>query len=140
MTKHQQQTNPQPLPWQEAISAKKYDLHDEKQHDQPEGDFTQRNMNRSQQSWLKMFIQHVMYEKGQVLFDNLAWFAKKLCSVMTSASACEHMWSIEGWIHNIHIYHLSIYVYVSASSSSFLTCRTAVTCTILYARNTCLPL
>jgi hypothetical protein len=23
-----------------------------------------------------------------------------LCSVMTSASACEHMWSIEGWIHN----------------------------------------
>ena len=26
-------------------------------------------------------------------------FAMKLCSVMTSASACEHMWSIEGWIH-----------------------------------------
>ncbi len=41
-----------------------------------------------------------MDEKGKVLFDNLAWFAKKLCSVMTSASACEHMWSIEGWIHN----------------------------------------
>jgi len=30
--------------WQEAISAKKYDLHDEKQDDQPEGAFTQRNM------------------------------------------------------------------------------------------------
>jgi hypothetical protein len=30
----------------------------------------------------------------------LAWFAKKFCSVMTSASACEHMWNIEGWIHN----------------------------------------
>ena len=45
-------------------------------------------------------MQDVMDEKGQVLFDNLAWFAKKLCSVMTSASACEHMWSIEGWIHN----------------------------------------
>ncbi len=29
-----------------------------------------------------------------------AWFEKKLCSVMTSASACEPMWSIEGWIHN----------------------------------------
>jgi hypothetical protein len=41
-----------------------------------------------------------MDEKGQVLFDNLTWFAKKLCSVMTSASACEHMWNIEGWIHN----------------------------------------
>ncbi len=86
--------------WQEAISAKKYDLHDEKQHDQPEGTFTQRNMNRSQQIWVKTFIQDVMDEKGQTLFDNLTWFAKKLCSVMTSASACEHMWSIEGWIHN----------------------------------------
>ena len=30
----------------------------------------------------------------------LAWFAKKLCSVMTSVSACENMWSMEGWIHN----------------------------------------
>ena len=45
-------------------------------------------------------MQDVMDEKGQVLFDNLAWFAKKLCSVMTSVSACEHMWSITGWIHN----------------------------------------
>ena len=57
-------------------------------------------MNRSQQTWVKTFMQDVMDEMGQVLFDNLAWFAKKLCSVMTSASACEHMWSIEGWIHN----------------------------------------
>jgi hypothetical protein len=23
-----------------------------------------------------------------------------LCSVMTSSSTCEHMWSIEGWTHN----------------------------------------
>ena len=86
--------------WQEAIRAKKYDLHDEKQHDQPEGAFTERNTNRYQQTWVKTFMQDVRDEKGQVLFDNLAWFAKKLCSVMTSASACEHMWSIEGWIHN----------------------------------------
>jgi hypothetical protein len=55
---------------------------------------------RSQQSWVKTFMQDVMDEKGQVLFDNLSWFAKKLCSVMTSASACENMCSIEGWIHN----------------------------------------
>ena len=41
--------------WQE-------DLHDEKQHDQPEGVFTQRNMNRSQQSWVKTFMQDVMDE------------------------------------------------------------------------------
>ncbi len=65
-----------------------------------EGAFTQRNMNRSQQSWVKTFMQDVMDEKGQSLFDNLTWFAKKLCSVMTSVSVCEHMWNIEGWIHN----------------------------------------
>ena len=41
-----------------------------------------------------------MDEKGQVLFDNLSWFAKKLYSVMTSVSTCDHMWIIEGWIHN----------------------------------------
>jgi hypothetical protein len=33
--------------WQEAIRAKKYDLYDKNQHDQPEGTFTERNMNRS---------------------------------------------------------------------------------------------
>jgi hypothetical protein len=44
-------------------------------------------------------MQDVMDEQEQVLFDNLAWFAKKLCSVMTSTSECEHMWSIEGWTH-----------------------------------------
>jgi len=78
---------------QETISAKKYDLHDEKQYDQPEGGFTERNMNRSHQTWVKTFMEDVRDEKGQVLFGNLAWFAKKLCSVMTSASACEHMWT-----------------------------------------------
>ena len=36
----------------------------------------------------------------RALFDNLEWFSKKMCSVMTSASACEHMWSITGWIHS----------------------------------------
>jgi hypothetical protein len=48
----------------------------------------------------KTFMQDVMDEQGQVLFDNLAWFTEKLCSVMTSSSAYEHMWNIEGWIHN----------------------------------------
>ena len=82
---------------------KKYDQDDEKHHDQPEGALTERNMNRSQQSWVKTFIKDVMDEKGQVLFDNLGWFAKKLFSVMTSASVCEHMWCIEGWIHYLFI-------------------------------------
>ena len=114
--------------WQEAISAKRYDLHDEKQHDKPEGAFTQRNMNRSQQSWVKTFMQDVMDEMGQVLFDNLAWFAKKLCSVMTSASACEHMWSIEGWIHNKRRHRLAQQMWkgqcvpMATSSSGRLCC------------------
>jgi hypothetical protein len=34
----------------------------------------------------------------------------------------------------IRIYHLSIYVYVSTRSSSLLTCRTVVTCSMLYAQ------
>ena len=59
-------------------------------------------MNRSQESWVKTFMQHVMDEKGQVLFDNLTWFAKKLCSMMTSTSVCEHILRIEGCIHNKH--------------------------------------
>jgi hypothetical protein len=47
-------------------------------------------------------MQDDMDEKGQVLFDNLTWFAKKLCSVMTSVSSYEHTWIIEGWIHDKH--------------------------------------
>jgi hypothetical protein len=53
-------------------------------------------MNRSHQTWVKMFVEDVMDEKEQVLFDNLSWFVKKLCSEMTSTSVCEHMWIIEG--------------------------------------------
>ncbi len=61
----------------------------ENQYDQPEGSFTEGDMNRSQQTWVKTFMQDVMDEKGQVLFDNLSWFTKKLCSVMTIVSSCE---------------------------------------------------
>ncbi len=30
----------------------------------------------------------------------MVWFAYKVSNVMCSASACEHCWSIEGWIHS----------------------------------------
>ena len=71
--------------WQEAIRAKKvWSAWCKTAWPTPEGDFTERNMNSSQQTWVKTFMQDVMDEKGQVLFENLAWFAKKLCSVMTS--------------------------------------------------------
>ena len=34
------------------------------------------------------------------MFKELAWFAYKVSGVMCSVSACEHCWSIEGWIHS----------------------------------------
>ena len=32
--------------------------------------------------------------------EMLTWFAYKVSGVMYSASACEHCWSVEGWIHS----------------------------------------
>ena len=49
---------------------------------------------------MKTYMEDVTDSSGRTLFDNLAWFTKKLCSVMTSVSVCEHMWSITGWIHS----------------------------------------
>jgi hypothetical protein len=37
---------------------------------------------------------------GLPIFKELVWFAYKVSGVMCSASACEHCWSIEGWIHS----------------------------------------
>ena len=37
---------------------------------------------------------------GLPIFKELVWFVCKVSGVMYSASACEHCWSIEGWIHS----------------------------------------
>ena len=37
---------------------------------------------------------------GLPIFKELVWFVYKVSGVMCSASACEHCWSIEGWIHS----------------------------------------
>jgi hypothetical protein len=50
--------------------------------------------------WIKSFLQGILDDNGEPLFDNLAWFALKVVSVVPSASACEHSWAIEGWIHS----------------------------------------
>ncbi len=47
-------------------------------------------MNRSQQTWVKTFMQDVMDEKGQVLFDNLTWFGGYTTSVDTDCH--NQMW------------------------------------------------
>ena len=61
-----------------------------------DSDFTEHNMNKSQKIWVKTWKTSWMTTET-FLFDNLTWFPKKLCSVMTSASVCEHMWSVEGY-------------------------------------------
>ncbi len=36
---------------------------------------------------------------GLSIFKEIVWFVYKVSGVMCSSSACEHCWSIEGWIH-----------------------------------------
>ncbi len=80
--------------WQETITWKQHDLHDEHKINQPAGTFTERSMQRSQQSWVKTYMEDITDSSGRNWFDNLTWFTKKLCSVMTSVSVSEHMWNI----------------------------------------------
>ncbi len=81
-------------------NKKQHDLHDEHKLNQPVGVFTEHSIQRSQQSWVKTYMEDITDSSGRALFDNLTWFTKKLCSVMTSVSVCEHMWNIAGWIHS----------------------------------------
>ena len=37
---------------------------------------------------------------GQPIFKKFPWCVCKVSGVMCSVSACEHYWSIEGWIHS----------------------------------------
>ncbi len=77
--------------WQETIVRKQHDLHDDQKLNQPGGAFTERSIQRSQQSWMKTYMEDITDSSGRTLFDNLSWFAKKLCSVMTSVSVYEHV-------------------------------------------------
>jgi hypothetical protein len=56
---------------------------------------------------VKTYMEDITDSSGRSLFDNLTWCTKKLCSVMTSVSSCEHTWSIVGWIHSKHKNRLS---------------------------------
>lgn len=51
--------------------------------------------------WIKTYMLGVVNPgETEPLFDKIAWFALKVVGVSTSASACEHSWSIEAWIHS----------------------------------------
>ena len=51
--------------------------------------------------WIQTFMKGVSLQPGgPTLYNDLAWFACKVLRIVCSASACEHSWSIEGWIHS----------------------------------------
>jgi hypothetical protein len=57
-------------------------------------------MKLPQVTWIETFLEGVTDKNtGLTIFKDLAWFAYKVSGVMCSVSACDHCWSIEGWIH-----------------------------------------
>jgi hypothetical protein len=67
-----------------AILAKQFRLTDEIA-------FSPSNMAKAPHVWVDVFL---------APWKSLRWFALKIVSLPCSASACEHSWSIEGWIHS----------------------------------------
>ena len=69
--------------------------------DDAHGAFTPEMMKLPQATWIETFVEGVTDKStGLPIFKELAWFVYKVSGVMCSASACEHCWSIEGWIHS----------------------------------------
>jgi hAT family C-terminal dimerisation region len=82
--------------FKEAISIKTYRLDDEVIAREPGGQprhgaFTTKSLSMTASSWIEMFYSP---------WPALVWFALKVISIPSSASACEHSWSIEGWMHS----------------------------------------
>jgi hypothetical protein len=77
------------------------DRFDDQVKDNAHGTFTPEMMKLPQATWIETFPEGVTDKNtGLPIFKELAWFACKVSGVMYSASACEHCWSIEGWIHS----------------------------------------
>jgi hypothetical protein len=54
-----------------------------------------------QATWIETFVEGVTDKStGLPIFKELVWFEYKVSGVMCSTSACDHYWSIEGWIHS----------------------------------------
>ena len=74
---------------------------DDEVKDDAHGAFTPEMLKLPQGTWKATFVEGVTDKSiGLPLFSELAWFAYKVSGVMCSVSACEHCWSIEGWIHS----------------------------------------
>jgi hypothetical protein len=56
---------------------------------------------RNQTTWIETFVEGVTDKiTGLPIFKEVVWFGYKVSGVMCSVSACDHCWSIEGWIHS----------------------------------------
>ena len=75
---------------------------DDEVKDDAHGPFTPEMLKLPQATWIATFVEGVTDKStGLPLFSSeLVWFAYKVSGVMCSASACEHCWSVEGWIHS----------------------------------------
>jgi hypothetical protein len=74
---------------------------DDEVKDDAHGAFTPEMLKLPQATWIELFLEGVTDKStGLPLFSELVWFAYKVSGVICSASACEHCWSIEGWIHS----------------------------------------
>ena len=74
---------------------------DDEVKDDAHGAFTPEMLKLPQATWIATFLEGVTDKTtGLPLYSELGWFAYKVSGVMCSASACEHCWSVEGWIHS----------------------------------------
>jgi hypothetical protein len=60
-------------------------------NDREPGHFHKQCMKSDIHVWIKTFFK---------LWSELMWLVLKVVILSCSASACEHNWSIEGWIHS----------------------------------------
>ena len=69
--------------------------------DDAHGAFTPEMMKLTQATSIETFLDGVTDKRtGLPIFKEFSWFVYKVSGVMCSASAFEHCWSIEGWIHS----------------------------------------
>jgi hypothetical protein len=70
---------------------------DDEVKDDAHGAFTPEMLRLPQATWIATFLEGVTDTSTALpLFSELVW---KVSGVMCSAAACEHCWSVEGWIH-----------------------------------------
>jgi hypothetical protein len=74
---------------------------DDEVKDDAHGVFTPEIVKLSQTTWIETFVEGVTDKNtGLSIFKELDWFTYKVSGVMFPTSACDHCWSIEGWIHS----------------------------------------